>query len=79
MPPNEKMLAAMVRYNEALVNAGVLVGAEGLRPSCDGARVRIAKGKTTVTDGPFAEAKEVIAGYFMLRVQSLSEAIGWAR
>jgi hypothetical protein len=77
--PDEKLMTDMGNYNQAMVDAGVLMGAEGLRPTSDGARVRIVKGKTTVVDGPFAEAKEVIAGYFMLKTKTLEEAIEWAK
>lgn len=78
-PPDEKLLTAMGNYNAALLDAGVLLGGEGLHPTSEGARVRIAKGKTTVVDGPFSEAKEVVAGYFMLKTKSLKEAIEWAK
>jgi len=77
--PDEKMLTDMGNYCQTMVDAGVMLGAEGLRPSSDGAKVRISKGKTTVIDGPFAEAKEVVAGYFMLKTSSLKEAIEWAK
>ena len=76
---DEKMLTDMGNYCQTMVDAGVMLGAEGLRPSSDGAKVRISKGKTTVIDGPFAEAKEVVAGYFMLKTSSLKEAIEWAK
>lgn len=77
--PSQKLLTDMGNYNEALVNAGVMIGGEGLHPTSDGAKVRIAKGKTTVLDGPFAEAKEAVAGYFLLQTKSLQEAIEWAK
>lgn len=76
--PDEKTLAAMGAYNEALVKAGVLLAGEGLHPSRQGARVRFAGGKAHVSDGPFTEAEEVIGGYWMLQVESRDEAIAWA-
>jgi hypothetical protein len=77
--PTEKELADMGRYNDALVKAGVLLAGEGLRASAKGARVRFAGGKPTVTDGPFTEAKELVAGFWMIEVKSREEAIEWAR
>ncbi len=77
--PSEDMLEAMGKYNEALVKAGVLLEAAGLHPSAKGARVTFAAGKPTVVDGPFAEAKELIAGFWMLQVGSLDEAVAWAK
>jgi hypothetical protein len=77
--PNQKLLTDMGNYNAAMVEAGVMIGGEGLRASKEGAKVRISKGKTTVVDGPFAEAKEVVAGYFMLQTKSLQEAIEWGK
>jgi hypothetical protein len=77
--PDTKLLTDMGNYNQAMVDAGVMIGGEGLQPSSEGARIRIAKGRTTVTDGPFSEAKELVAGYFMLRTKSLQEAIDWAK
>lgn len=77
--PDQKLLTDMTHYNKAMADAGVLVGAEGLHPTSRGARIRIANGKTTVTDGPFAESKEVVAGFFMLKTKSLDEAISWAK
>ena len=78
VPPSEELITAMGNYTEQLAKAGVLAGGEALQPSSKGAKVRITKGKTTVIDGPFAEAKEVIAGYLMLDTQSLAQAIDWA-
>jgi hypothetical protein len=75
--PSEELLAAMGRYNEELVKAGVMLAGEGLHPSSKGARVRFSGGKTTVTDGPFTEAKELIAGFWLLQVRSKEEAIEW--
>jgi hypothetical protein len=78
-PPDEAMMTAMGHYNQSLVEAGVMIGGEGLRPTSEGARVRISNGKTMVIDGPFAEAKEVVAGYFMLKTKTLQEAVDWAK
>ena len=77
--PDEKILAAMGRYNEELVKAGVLLAAEGLHPSSNGARVRFSGEKRTVIDGPFAEAKELIAGFWLFQVKSKEEAIEWVK
>lgn len=78
--PDEKMLAAMAKYNEELVRAGVLLDLSGLAPSSQGARVRFsAGGKRTVIDGPFTEAKELIAGYWVIQVKSREEAVEWAK
>ena len=78
MPPAEAV-AAMMRYNEELKNAGVLITLDGLHPPSTGARVSFAGGKAVVTDGPFAESKEVIGGYWMIEVASREEAIAWAK
>ncbi len=77
--PNDENIAAMMKYNEAMVKAGVLLGAEGLHASARGARVTWSGGKPVVTDGPFAEAKEIIGGYWMIRVSSKDEAVAWAK
>lgn len=77
--PSEAELSAMGKYNEELVNAGVLLAGEGLHPSSKGARVRFTGGKPTVIDGPFAEAKELIAGFWLLDVKSKEEAIEWVK
>jgi hypothetical protein len=77
--PSEELLAAMAKYNEELVKAGVLVDLSGLQSSAKGARVRFSGGKTSVIDGPFAETRELIAGYWVINVKSLQEAIDWAR
>ena len=78
--PDEKMLSAMAKYNEELVRAGVLLDLSGLAPSSQGARVRFsAGGKRAVIDGPFSEAKELIAGYWVIQVKSRDEAIEWAK
>lgn len=76
--PDPKAVAAMMKYNEALQKAGVLLALDGLHPPSMGARVSFAGGKSKVTDGPFAEAKEVIGGYWMIQVKSRDEAIAWA-
>jgi hypothetical protein len=77
--PDEKLLAAMGKYNEELVKAGVLLAGEGLHPSSKGARVKFSGAKRTVIDGPFAETKELIAGFWMFQVKSKEEAIEWVR
>ena len=77
--PSQELLAAMGQYNEELAKAGVMLGGEGLHPSSKGARVKFSGGKTSVIDGPFAEAKELIAGFWLWQVNSLEEAIEWAR
>src|SRR5689334_25061228 len=77
--PGEELLAAMGKYNEELMKAGVLLDLSGLQPSSKGARVRFSGGKTTVIDGPFAETKELIAGFWMIQVKSKEEAIEWAK
>jgi len=76
--PDAKGVAAMMKYNEDLQKAGVLLGLEGLHPPSMGARVSFSKGKPVVTDGPFTEAKEVLGGYWMIQVKSKQEAIAWA-
>jgi hypothetical protein len=76
--PSKELIAAMGRYNEELVKAGVLLAADGLHPSSKGARVSFAGGRPTVTDGPFAEAKELIAGFWVIQVKSKEEAVEWA-
>lgn len=77
--PDAKAVAAMMKYNEDLQKAGVLVGLDGLHPPSMGARVSFADGRPKVTDGPFAEAKEVLGGYWMIRVKSKEEAVEWAK
>jgi len=76
--PDAKAVAAMMRFNEELQRAGVLLALDGLHPPSMGARVTFAGGKARVTDGPFSEAKEVLGGYWMIRVNSRAEAIAWA-
>ncbi|MDH2345095.1 YciI family protein [Bradyrhizobium sp. SSUT18] len=82
-PPDVQLdperVAAMMRYNEALKDAGVLITLDGLHPPSIGARVSFATGEPVVTDGPFAEAKEVLGGYWMIEVASRAEAIAWAK
>jgi hypothetical protein len=77
--PSTEVLAAMGKYNEELVNAGVMLAGEGLHPSSKGARVKLSGGTTTVVDGPFAEAKELVAGFWLWEVSSLDEAIEWVK
>ena len=77
--PSQELLTAMGQYNEELVNAGVLLAGEGLHPSSKGARVKFSGEKRTVIDGPFAEAKELIAGFWLWEVQSKEEAIEWVK
>lgn len=77
--PSEELLAEMGRYNEELVRAGVLLAAEGLQPSSKGARVRFSGRERTVIDGPFAETKELLAGFWLIQVKSLDEAIEWVK
>jgi hypothetical protein len=77
--PTAEAVAAMMKYNEALKAAGVLITLDGLHPPSTGARVSFVDGKPVVTDGPFTEAKEVIGGYWMIDVATREEAIGWAK
>ena len=77
--PDEKLLAAMGKFNEALTKAGVLLAGEGLHASSKGARVRFSGAKRTVTDGPFSETKELIAGFWLWQVKSKEEAIEWVK
>jgi hypothetical protein len=76
--PDAKAVSAMMKYNESLQKAGVLLALDGLHPPAMGARVSFTGGKAKVTDGPFAEAKEVVGGYWMIQVKSKAEAIEWA-
>ena len=76
--PDPKAVEAMMKYNEALQKAGILLALDGLHPPSMGARVSFAGGKPKVTDGPFAEAKEVVGGYWMIQVKSKEEAVQWA-
>jgi hypothetical protein len=77
--PSEQLIRDMGNFNEALVNAGIMRGGDGLKPSVNGARVKFAGKKRTVIDGPFAETKELVAGYWLWEVASLAEAIKWVK
>ncbi len=77
--PDAEQVSAMMKYNEELAKAGVLISLDGLHPVSSGARINFAGGKPRVTDGPFIESKEVIGGYWMIQVKSKEEAIDWAR
>ncbi len=77
--PGEELLTAMMNYNQDMLKAGVFVTGEGLQPSSKGVRIKFAAGKPTVTDGPFAETKELIAGFTMIQVKSREEAIAWVK
>jgi hypothetical protein len=77
--PDEKLIAAMTAYNEALVKAGVLLDGAGLHPSSKGVRIRFSGGKRTLVEGPFANTKELIAGYWLIQVKSKEEALEWAK
>jgi len=77
--PSEELLTAMGRYNDQLKEAGVLLDLAGLHPSGEGRRVRFSEGNRTVLEGPFPESKEAIAGYWILQVESMDEAVGWAK
>jgi len=77
--PSTELLTAMGDYNEELVKAGVMLAGEGIHPSSKGARVRFERGNTTVIDGPFAETKELIAGFWLIQVKSMDEAIEWVK
>jgi hypothetical protein len=77
--PSQELLEAMVAYNEELVKAGVMLAGEGLHPSARGARISFSGGRPTVTDGPFAETKELIAGFTLIEVRSREEALEWVK
>ena len=77
--PDEKLLTEMTRFNEELANAGMLLAGEGLQPSSKGARVRFSKNGTKVIDGPFAETKELVAGFWLWEAKSLEEAVQWVQ
>jgi len=77
--PSKEMLESMGKFNEQMVKAGVMLAGEGLQPSSKGARIRFHQGKPTVSDGPFAEAKELIAGFWIIQVKSKQEAIEWMK
>ena len=77
--PDEKLLTAMGKFNDELVKAGVMLAGEGLHPSSKGKRVRFTGAKRTVIDGPFAETKELVAGYWLWQVKSIDEAVEWVK
>ncbi len=77
--PEAELMVAMGKYNEELIKAGVMLAGEGLHPSSKGARVRFSGSKRTVIDGPFAETKELVAGFWLLQVKSMEEAIEWVK
>ena len=77
--PSKELLAAMGKFNEEMARAGVMLAGEGLQPSSKGARIKFSGGKHTVTDGPFAETKELIAGFWLIQVKSKQEAIEWIK
>ena len=79
VPPSSETIAAMGRFNEDLIAAGVLLAADGLHPSSNGARLRYEGGKIKITDGPFTEAKELVAGYWLIDVKSKDDAMAWAK
>jgi len=79
MMPSEQLLADMAKFNEELVKAGVMLSGDGLQPSAKGARIRFSGKDRIVTDGPFAETKELIAGYWMIQVKDKAEAIAWMK
>src|SRR5262245_38652373 len=77
--PSEQLLADMGKFNEELIKAGIMLAGDGLKASSHGKRVRFAAGKRTVKDGPFAEAKELVAGYWIWQVKSIEEAVEWVK
>src|SRR5690349_11552478 len=77
--PSRELLEAMGQFNEKLIQAGVMLAGEGLRPSSKGARVRFSGGQKTVTDGPFAETKELVSGFWIWNVKSMDDAIEWLK
>ena len=77
--PSEKILADMGKFNEELVNAGIMLEGEGLHPTSKAKRIKFSKGERLVTDGPFAETRELIAGYWIWKVKSIDEAVEWAK
>jgi hypothetical protein len=77
--PTEQQFSEMMKFNEELVNAGIMLTGEGLTPSSKGKRVRFSGSKRTVTDGPFAETKELVAGYWIWKVKSIEEAVEWVK
>jgi hypothetical protein len=79
VPPSEELHSRMMKYNEELIKAGVLLDLGGLKPTSQGARIKFSKGERTVIDGPFAESKELIGGFWIIQVKSRQEAIEWAK
>jgi len=79
MMPSQELIEAMGRFNEELVKAGVMLAGDGLKPSAKGKRIKFGGGTRTVVDGPFAETKELVAGYWIWQVRSMDEAVEWAR
>ena len=77
--PSRALLEAMMAYNEEMIRAGVMLGGDGLKPSSRGARIKFSKGKPKVTDGPFAESKELVAGFTIIQVASREEALVWVK
>jgi hypothetical protein len=77
--PSEKLLTDMGNYNEELVNAGIMLAGDGLKPSSEGVRVRFSGDKRTVIDGPFSETKELLAGFWIWQVNSMQEAVDWVK
>ena len=77
--PSMALVDAMMAYNEEMIRAGVMLGGDGLKPSARGARIKFSKGKPKITDGPFAEAKELVAGYTIIQVASRDEALAWVK
>jgi hypothetical protein len=77
--PSQEMLAQMTKYNEQLAEAGIMLEGNGLKPTSQSARIRYEGGQTTVFDGPFAEAKELVAGYWMLEAKSMDEVVEWLK
>lgn len=77
--PSLALIEAMMAYNEEMIRAGVMLGGDGLKPSARGARIKFSRGKPKVTDGPFAEAKEMVAGYTIIQVPSREEALEWVK
>ena len=78
-PPTEQLMADMLKYNEQLVKAGIMLAGEGLHPSSKGKRVRFANGQKTIIDGPFSETKELVAGFWLWQVRSMEEAVEWLK
>lgn len=79
IPPSRELVGEMMKFNQEMAKAGILVGLDGLHPSSKGARVTFIEGKTVVSDGPFAETKELVGGYWIIDVKSKEEAVAWAR